>query len=205
MGGTGSRITITLLAPSVQDSHLFHAMNWTIVKLNLLPWLTAYFDHYLCNYNLGLADSASSSCAYISVISFAKYAFACGLLTYKSTEMKCQHSCISIHSNRIDGPTLNVGVRRPFSSVNGSATRVTALTNSKPLSWYNNKYTNIMRNHSITSRIENVSYGECAATVKRETCASFPIESMSASTAALALGSEQSCLKSSYYRLARTN
>jgi hypothetical protein len=35
------------------------------------------------------------------------------------------------------GPTLNVGVRRPFSNVNGSATSVTALANSKPLSWYN--------------------------------------------------------------------
>jgi len=33
--------------------------------------------------------------------------------------------------------TLNVGVRRPLSNVNGSATRATALANSKPLSWYN--------------------------------------------------------------------
>jgi len=33
------------------------------------------------------------------------------------------------------GLTLNVGVRRPFSNVNGSATRLTALANSKPLSW----------------------------------------------------------------------
>nr|ACN27422.1 unknown [Zea mays] len=76
----------------------------------------------------------------MSEISFAKYALACGLLT------------------------LNVGVRRPLSNVNGSATRVTALANSKPLS-----------------------------------CASFAMESISARTAAVALGSAQSCLKSSYW------
>jgi hypothetical protein len=39
--------------------------------------------------------------------------------------------------------------------------------------------------------------------VKKYTCASFPMESMSARTAALALGSEQSCLKSSHYMLER--
>ena len=35
--------------------------------------------------------------------------------------------------------TLNVGVRRPFSMVNGSGTKVTAFANSKPLNCKNKK------------------------------------------------------------------
>lgn len=106
-----------------------------------------------------------------------------------------------IPSNRINGPTLNVGVRRPFSNVNGSATSVTALANSKPRSWYNKH-----RDVNLESHLHKFKYGKSMQRFehKIETCASFPIESMSARTAALALGSAQSCLKSSYCMLDMT-
>jgi hypothetical protein len=154
MGGCVQELPSQLLAESVEGNQPFHDMEWTIVKPTLINCLCWSLVHYLSNHNLGLADSASFSCAYMSVISFAKYAFACGLLTYKIMKMKCQRFCISIPSNSIDGPTLNVGVRRPFSSVNGSATRVIALTNSKPRSWYNNKHRSIIREHLTTSIIK---------------------------------------------------
>ena len=100
--------------------------------------------------------------------------------------------------------TLNVGVRRPLSNVNGSATRATALANSKPLSWYIIWIKSSIRRHICKRQFicGEDTQGE-GSHVKNYTCASFPMESISVRTAALALGSAQSCLKSSYYILQR--
>jgi hypothetical protein len=100
------------------------------------------------------------------------------------------------------GPTLNVGVRRPFSTVNGSATSRTALANSKPLSWYNRAQKISKRSQcNCFTWIEHYNLLRRSEQKREETCASFPTESISARTAALALGSAQSCLKSSHYML----
>lgn len=97
------------------------------------------FSWYRTSYNFDLANSVSSNRAYMSEISFAKYALACGLLTYRSVEVECQQVSDLVSGSPLAEQmsfTLNVGVRRPLSNENGSATRVTALANSKPLSWY---------------------------------------------------------------------
>ena len=81
------------------------------------------------------SDEASS--AYILDIALAKYSLAWGLLI-------CGEKSISdqpYHTTPLKIVTthwllaLNVGVRRPFSNVKGSWTKVIAFTNSKPLNW----------------------------------------------------------------------
>lgn len=106
-----------------------------------LYWWPFSWYWYRTSYNFDLANSVSSNREYMSEISFAKYALACGLLTYRyrSVEVECQQVSDLVSRSPLTEQmmfTLNVGVRRPLSNVNGSATRVTALANSKPLSWY---------------------------------------------------------------------
>lgn len=83
--------------------------------------------------------SDTESSAYMFDMAFAKYAFAWGRLIWinnnkvKQAGSERQYMDAQAGQWRKNGwLTLNVGVRRPFSTVNGSGTKVRAFANSKP-------------------------------------------------------------------------
>lgn len=87
-----------------------------------------------------------------------------------------------------------MGVRRPFSRVKGSGTKVTALTNSNPLSWRPK-----MRQEWDIIDLNYIKiHGDIIRRPWALTLASLPMASNSARTAALALGSLHSCSRCSY-------